>query len=233
MNSRNPVNLTAYANIDESECFVGNTLHNPVKASPSQCNMVCAGSYAELCGGTSRVQIYQDTTWSEPDVQQLIDLLKQYNSTLKAAQDALVTYQGHLKQYKADGGASITDSKMKRQLGSPLTPALRADYVNLKGDFSLIPTFQQQLGESMAPYSQAVRRFLAYQHMSNIGSVPDQIAAQLVRNLLIAMLQDLPAPLKPIQGIPVKAQTIESFKTEGLLVRGTVICMAELTIARY
>ncbi|KAJ9474296.1 hypothetical protein PHBOTO_004349 [Pseudozyma hubeiensis] len=44
------------------ECYCGNTLLNGASQQPSgDCNMVCSGNATELCGGSNRIGLYQNT----------------------------------------------------------------------------------------------------------------------------------------------------------------------------
>lgn len=49
-----------------TECWCGNTLDNLAangKVDTSQCNMPCSGDSNTMCGGNSRISIYQDSTY--------------------------------------------------------------------------------------------------------------------------------------------------------------------------
>lgn len=48
-----------------SECYCGNTIHNGTTLDVSGgCNMACAGSSSEYCGGSGRMNFYQQSTIS-------------------------------------------------------------------------------------------------------------------------------------------------------------------------
>ncbi|KAJ5152966.1 uncharacterized protein N7482_009444 [Penicillium canariense] len=87
-----------YAGVEfGSQCFVGNTLHGPDQFPDSDCNIVCAGDPSELCGDAGRIQVYEDSTWSSPTLQELVDAVRQYNATVEEARSAIVAYQSHMK----------------------------------------------------------------------------------------------------------------------------------------
>ncbi|GFF22920.1 WSC domain-containing protein 2 [Aspergillus udagawae] len=83
-----------YAGVEfGSQCFVGNTLHGGVQFPDSDCSMVCAGSPSETCGEAGRIQVYQDSTWSSPTLQELADAVRQYNSTVEEVRAAIADYK--------------------------------------------------------------------------------------------------------------------------------------------
>ncbi|GFF39326.1 WSC domain-containing protein 2 [Aspergillus udagawae] len=55
--------------------------------------MVCAGSPSETCGEAGRIQVYQDSTWSSPTLQELADAVRQYNSTVEEVRAAIADYK--------------------------------------------------------------------------------------------------------------------------------------------
>lgn len=89
-----------YAGVEfGSECYFGNTLHTSDKASDGDCSQVCAGNQGEFCGNGNRVQVYQDSTWSDPTVQELTDVLLQYNSSLLELRQLSGQYQNLIQQW--------------------------------------------------------------------------------------------------------------------------------------
>ncbi|KAH8812238.1 WSC domain-containing protein [Xylogone sp. PMI_703] len=74
------------------ECWVGNTVHDAVSASQSDCNQACDGNSRELCGASGRIQIYQDGDWFDPAADDLANALQQFNATLVQAQAAIDAY---------------------------------------------------------------------------------------------------------------------------------------------
>jgi hypothetical protein len=99
--------------------------------------MVCAGNPAELCGANLRIQVYQDSTWFDPDARQLAAALQDYNETLAEFHQAALDYEADVKAWD-----SLTQppSKIKRlsnwlrrrQDGIVLTPERRAALNNIK-----------------------------------------------------------------------------------------------------
>lgn len=130
-----------YAGVEfASECFIGNTLHSTTKASDGDCNSVCAGAKTELCGGGNRVQVYEDTTWSDPTLDQLTAVLVQYNTTLFQLTTLTNQYQQVMQQWadqEKNGGAkkkrwwqvkrSLTITQLQEQVSS-----IESQYPNLQ-----------------------------------------------------------------------------------------------------
>ncbi|PNP59719.1 hypothetical protein THARTR1_00598 [Trichoderma harzianum] len=84
------------------ECFVGNTIHTSTKFPDSDCNQVCTGNDEETCGSGNRIQIYLDTTWSDPTLDELTQVLLQYNSSLFQLQQFTSQYQSLISQWDAE-----------------------------------------------------------------------------------------------------------------------------------
>lgn len=72
-----------------SQCFVGNTLRGANSAPAGDCNMRCAGNPGEVCGGSNRIQVYEDTEWKDPTVDELADLIRRYHAAMTAARRLL------------------------------------------------------------------------------------------------------------------------------------------------
>lgn len=71
--------------------------------------MLCAGNPAEICGGGSRIQIYEDSTWAQlsraelaDQVQTLIELLTELQAAIQQWNDLVNTYEQQLS-----GGTKI------------------------------------------------------------------------------------------------------------------------------
>lgn len=92
-----------YAGVEfGSQCFVGNTLHTTNNEPDHDCSQVCAGSKSELCGAGGRLQVYLDTTWFDPTLEQLTSVLEQYNSSIAQLRDTVGQYHDFIIQWKAD-----------------------------------------------------------------------------------------------------------------------------------
>lgn len=76
------------------ECFFGNTLHNALSASQSDCGQSCAGNSGEVCGGGNRIQVYKDTTWRVPPDADVAD-------SFQALSDALAQAKADIQDYLA------------------------------------------------------------------------------------------------------------------------------------
>ncbi|KAL4868867.1 hypothetical protein BDV12DRAFT_196846 [Aspergillus spectabilis] len=103
-----------YAGVEfGSQCFVGNTLHGSDQFPDSDCNMICAGNPSELCGDSGRIQVYEDSTWSDPTVEELAEAVRQYSATVEEVRSALADYRrimADLEEYLS----STSASKVKR-----------------------------------------------------------------------------------------------------------------------
>ncbi|KAK4226037.1 hypothetical protein QBC38DRAFT_529662 [Podospora fimiseda] len=58
-----------YAGVEYStECYWGNEISSAsVVAIADQCNIPCGGNPLDICGGGNRINIYENTTWTESD----------------------------------------------------------------------------------------------------------------------------------------------------------------------
>ncbi|KAJ0417535.1 hypothetical protein BJY00DRAFT_303404 [Aspergillus carlsbadensis] len=96
-----------------SQCFVGNTIHDGSQEPDGDCNMACAGDSSESCGGGNRIQIYEDSTWKDPTIDELIAAIRSYNSTVEQAREVISTYYEHLGTLQ-DLMQSSSATKVKR-----------------------------------------------------------------------------------------------------------------------
>lgn len=127
------------------ECHVGNSLHDAVASSDVDCNQPCIGNGAEVCGAGNRIEIYQDTTWTLPNQQQLVDALNKYNQTIASALDAITKYRSDLQKYQNDGGPAGGAGLKGRRAGPALTAILRVDLENIHGDFTTLKQIQASI----------------------------------------------------------------------------------------
>jgi hypothetical protein len=97
-----------YAGVEfGSQCFVGNTLHANITAPDSDCNMICAASNGtEFCGAGDRALVYLDNSWSDPTLQELTDVVVQYNSTLWQLQNLVAQYQALISEWAAQNNST-------------------------------------------------------------------------------------------------------------------------------
>ncbi len=115
-----------YAGLEAGgQCFVGNTLHNG-NAKPTtqdKCNTVCGGDTGELCGGSLYIQIYQDSTWSDPNAAELASEFQEYNDTLAEFHSVVLDYQAALKDWQSETGSSNPKLRPRQ---ATLTPSMRS-----------------------------------------------------------------------------------------------------------
>jgi hypothetical protein len=77
--------------------------------------MACVGNPGQTCGGGNRVQIYEDSTWKDPTLEELADGIRLFNSTVQEAREVIDTYQDHLHALQSLVDSS--SSKVKRADG--------------------------------------------------------------------------------------------------------------------
>jgi hypothetical protein len=109
-----------YAGVEfGSECHVGNTIHSNTKNSDGDCSQVCAGSNTETCGAGNRIQVYVNTKWSDPTLDELTNVLTQYNSSLFEARQLTDQYKTLISQWAAQQASTkrrgLFGSLRKRQ----------------------------------------------------------------------------------------------------------------------
>ncbi|KAL5334222.1 hypothetical protein BJX70DRAFT_378887 [Aspergillus crustosus] len=86
-----------YAGVEySSQCFVGNTIHTTDRDSTDGCDMPCSGDKEQLCGGEDHIQIYKDSTWEDPTLEELADAIREYNASIALTREAILTYYDHL-----------------------------------------------------------------------------------------------------------------------------------------
>ncbi|KAK0622800.1 hypothetical protein B0T14DRAFT_601476 [Immersiella caudata] len=97
-----------------SQCFVGNTLRGANSAPAGDCSVRCAGNPGETCGGGNRIQVYEDTDWKDPTLEELAALIRRYHVAMSAARGLLDEAEKLLTEM-----ASSANGKrmMKRQSG--------------------------------------------------------------------------------------------------------------------
>ncbi|KAL5337978.1 hypothetical protein BJX70DRAFT_399072 [Aspergillus crustosus] len=99
-----------YAGVEYgSECYVGNTLHTDDKDSKDGCTMPCSGDEKQQCGGEGLIQIYEDSTWKDPTLEDLADGIRQYNASIAHTREAVSTYHDHLESLQ-----DLMDSSKRR-----------------------------------------------------------------------------------------------------------------------
>ncbi|KAL5334298.1 hypothetical protein BJX70DRAFT_405543 [Aspergillus crustosus] len=86
-----------YAGVEySSECYVGNTIHSSDNDPKDDCDMVCSGNDNQLCGGRNRIQVYEDSSWKDPTLDELADTIRQYNASIAATRQVIDDYNEHL-----------------------------------------------------------------------------------------------------------------------------------------
>lgn len=61
--------------------------------------MACAGDPTEICGGENRILIYEDTTWTNPTLDDLANALDDYNTKVVAFYDLVQLWQDQITEY--------------------------------------------------------------------------------------------------------------------------------------
>lgn len=125
-----------------SECFLGNTLHsNPRHTSTEDCKMPCDGNSAEVCGDGNRLLVYQDSTWTDPTKDDLLNALRQYNDSLTQAANAIRKYHDDIQALKDTLAGHDPGNKHKRQSQTEII-----ELQEITRDAQLLPQVQQLLG---------------------------------------------------------------------------------------
>lgn len=109
-----------YAGVEDGvECWVGNTLHGAQQAPDRDCAMPCAGNAHEICGDGNRVLVYEDQSWADPSLDQLIAAVAAYNATIAQIQGLTQQYHDALAEWAAAQNTSqrrrATDPTQLRQ----------------------------------------------------------------------------------------------------------------------
>jgi hypothetical protein len=91
-----------------SECYVGNTIF--AELATQGCDSPCAGAPAEICGGNSRINIYQDSTWQPPSLANLQTRLTQWENDLDNIQQAASQWYNLVLDAAQNGGAGSTSA---------------------------------------------------------------------------------------------------------------------------
>lgn len=109
------------------QCYVGNTIHGPNQFPDSDCVQACAGDSTQACGEAGRIQVYEDLTWKNPTLDELIAAVERYNATMEDAREAIATYRGHISQLEE---LLQSQGSRKRQAGQieALKTAVTEDY---------------------------------------------------------------------------------------------------------
>ena len=88
-------------------------MHGGSKAPDSECHITCTGNSTELCGGGDRIQIYKDSTWTDPTFAQLADAIEQYNASLAAARATISDYRNNIDTLQTLLGPSNKKSRRR------------------------------------------------------------------------------------------------------------------------
>jgi len=88
-------------------------MHGGSKAPDSECHTTCTGNSTELCGGGNRIQIYKDSTWTDPTFAQLADAIEQYNASLAAARATISDYRNNIDTLQTLLGQSNKKSRRR------------------------------------------------------------------------------------------------------------------------
>ncbi|KAL4869547.1 hypothetical protein BDV12DRAFT_196174 [Aspergillus spectabilis] len=97
-----------------SECFVGNTIYSTETDPKNDCDMVCSRDDGKLCGGGNRLQVYEDSTWEDPTLEELADGIRQYNASVYDTLQVIFTYNDHLTTLQDILESSSCPARAKR-----------------------------------------------------------------------------------------------------------------------
>ncbi|KAL5332274.1 hypothetical protein BJX70DRAFT_404762 [Aspergillus crustosus] len=94
-----------------NQCFVGNTLHTEDKDN-NGCDMPCTGDKEKLCGGEGRIQVYEDSSWKNPTLEELANGIRDITASIDSTRKAISTYHDHLEELQdLMGSPSNTHAK--------------------------------------------------------------------------------------------------------------------------
>jgi hypothetical protein len=93
------------------ECYVANVLTGNNLSPTVGCTTPCAGDPVhELCGGSLRLDLYQDSAWVAPSKQALEDALAALLNLLQEFQEALGDWLDLVVLYNVENSNSTTSS---------------------------------------------------------------------------------------------------------------------------
>ncbi|KAL5332144.1 hypothetical protein BJX70DRAFT_385026 [Aspergillus crustosus] len=146
-----------YAGVEySSQCFVGNTLHTDDKDNDG-CNMPCTGDKEKLCGGEGRIQIYEDSSWKNPTLEELADSIRDITDSIDATRKAISTYHDHLEELQdlmdSDSGLNVRVKRDEDQYQYIRMKVLN-DQAEIKATLEDLKGRQEDInGEGNVPYS--------------------------------------------------------------------------------
>ena len=63
--------------------------------------MVCAGNAGGLYGSVGRIQVYKDSTWSSLTLQELAEVVLEYNAAVEELRVAITAYKSDMAELQA------------------------------------------------------------------------------------------------------------------------------------
>ncbi|KAL3456958.1 hypothetical protein BJX64DRAFT_293642 [Aspergillus heterothallicus] len=211
-----------YAGVEYSyQCFVGNTIHDGNFENKGDCNTACAGNTGEACGGGNRIQIYEDSKWADPTLDELADAIRKYNATVVEARAVLESYNEHLQTLQDIMASS--SSKTKRADGP---------YVNIEmqitGDRSAANTLVESSSERLLTLGRRLDTFDSDHPSVSADALEDFIAtARMIVQQINLMILDAERTLvalaqAAIDNLPPSIDIAASLKTlaEGIAAVG-------------
>lgn len=131
-------------------CFMGNTLHDAQASQQADCNEACNGDPTELCGGELRTQVYQDSTWFDPNAAQLIAALQEYNDTIAQFLDTVGQYDSSVKQWQSETKPTmmrrLSAWLQQRQVPGMLTPSEATILTSMSAEIRTSGVLRNRLG---------------------------------------------------------------------------------------
>ncbi|KAH8821903.1 peptidase S8/S53 domain-containing protein, partial [Xylogone sp. PMI_703] len=196
-----------YAGVENgNECYVGNTLFN--EAEPQGCNSPCAGAPHEICGGNSRINIYQDITWKPPSLDYLNTVLPQWIDNLDALQQAVSVWYNLL----IDSQSQTTGSNQKRQDTGTSSAVTTAYSVVI----SRQQATQQSSSEALRAFTQAEQNGLVWIFCPFAETIEMQNLADMT-NALFTDINSITASADVTTSLSVAADVIERIGARALV----------------
>ncbi|OIW32658.1 subtilisin-like protein [Coniochaeta ligniaria NRRL 30616] len=157
-----------YAGVENgNECYCGDVVFDNGQFPDSDCTANCAGADNEICGGNSRMNLYQNSDWVNPTVANMIQALQDWQAALDVVQGAISAfYQAseQVNQASLEAQSQSTPSRHRRaDTGLDIPLRLLASAVNTGSDF----------------HDQTIRVRNAAQAAANTGVATQDIVAQI------------------------------------------------------
>ncbi|KAH6690268.1 hypothetical protein BKA61DRAFT_715740 [Leptodontidium sp. MPI-SDFR-AT-0119] len=87
--------------------YAGVEYYGPATAGQADCSVPCSGDPTQICGNGNRLQVYEDTSWSNPVVSEVIAALQAYTDKLAEVVEAFSLYKTCLLALQSVQGQKV------------------------------------------------------------------------------------------------------------------------------